>query len=136
MGFELIKQFPFVDAVVSGEGEGAWSQFIDNVFFSEPFKHREDVCFQTKLLNVQPQRESGSRLTDRDLVTLVVEDRLKSLQADPVSRLDSLPTPDYGDYFNQLALFDERESVHPRLLSSKLLAVAGGERASLHLLWT
>jgi ribosomal peptide maturation radical SAM protein 1 len=82
MGAETARQFPFLDAVVSGEGEEAFR----------------------KILIAARERRSFSGipgvLTRR---TFPVQGNCSTLATPTVRNLDDLPLPNYDDYFSQVA---------------------------------
>jgi ribosomal peptide maturation radical SAM protein 1 len=84
MGLKLMRQYPFIDYVVSGEGEIALTQLCRSLFDRKlPLPDSaniisKDVRFESSL--VQPQQ---------------------------IECLDELPYPDYDDYFRYLQKFSE-----------------------------
>jgi len=81
MGAETIRQFPFVDAVVSGEGDLVFPELVRRVLASEPVSGLPGVRTQDGI---------------------DAEFRLGSFPNAPMVRnLDDLPYPDYGDFFEQ-----------------------------------
>lgn len=80
MGLETIRQFPFVDAVVSGEGDGVVFQLITRLLSGDSCADLPGVvCRETAWTMLQLNN------------------------APPVADLDTLPIPDYGSYFAQRA---------------------------------
>ena len=83
MGAEVARQFPFVDAVVSGEGELVFPEIVRKV----------------------AQRESVSGLkgvyTADNVSAAFAANQYPSAQK--VAHLDDLPIPDYDDFFEQRA---------------------------------
>ncbi|MBI3932939.1 MAG: RiPP maturation radical SAM protein 1 [Acidobacteria bacterium] len=83
MGAETVRQFPFVDAVVSGEADLVFSELARRVLAGSDVRGLPGV---------------------RTLETVEAEFRTSSFPAPPVVRdLDALPYPDYSDYFEQFA---------------------------------
>ena len=81
MGYETLRQFEFVDAVVSGEGEFVFPEIVRRVLNAQPVTNLEGVfCRQPSELRVVHQ---GFRNTPT------------------VENLDSLPLPDYDEFFAQ-----------------------------------
>lgn len=77
MGREMIRQFEFLDAVVSGEGEVVFPILVDRVLRGGSV---EDLA------GVSSAADRAE--TDRDLTA-----------APRVARMDALPVPDYSDFF-------------------------------------
>lgn len=90
MGREVIRQFPFVDAVVSGEADLAFPELVRRVLNHESLAN---------LLSVFTQQENSA-----------------TGQAAAVENLDALPYPDYDDYFAQLETASFRSQLQPNLL--------------------
>jgi ribosomal peptide maturation radical SAM protein 1 len=82
MGKELVSQFTFVDAVVSGEADIVFPQMVRRVLNSQPISDLKGVY----------SREAKQRPMLSASVT----------HTDPVRDMDALPIPDYDDYFEQL----------------------------------
>lgn len=92
MGFELHRQFAFVDFVCSGESEQSFPALID--------------CIRR-------------RKAPADVPGIVYRDGAKSVATGSsglVEDLDGLPTPDYEDYFRDLAASGVNADVLPVLL--------------------
>jgi ribosomal peptide maturation radical SAM protein 1 len=94
MGLELVRQFPFVDAVLSGEGERLFPEIVTRVLAGEP-------C--DGLTGVYTPRSIGSR-------------RRAVGNAPIVTDMDSLPYPSYDDFFEQLRTVGLPTPDAPRLL--------------------
>ena len=75
MGPALVKQFPFIDAVVSGEGEPVFPVLVDRILTGQAITDLPGV-HTAAYTNATP-------LTER------------------VAGMDDLPIPDYGDFFEQ-----------------------------------
>jgi len=95
MGAEVVRQFPFVDAVVSGEGDCVFPELVQRVLDGQPV---------SDLQGVYTRQESG----DLPLVGQCVN-------AASVPDLDALPIPDYDDFFEQFTASGLGES-HPPLI--------------------
>ena len=91
MGAEVIRQFPFVDAVVSGEGDLVFPDLVERILAGNASIEMPGVYTQGGRLFVSPG--------DRYAWTPMVRD------------MDALPVPDYDEFFEQweLADLDERE---------------------------
>jgi ribosomal peptide maturation radical SAM protein 1 len=81
MGAETVRQFPFVDAAVSGEADEVFPELVRRVLDGTPFGDLEGVR--------TPQR-----------VNVEFEQRRFSTPR-PIQNLDELPYPDFEDYFAQ-----------------------------------
>lgn len=82
MGVEVIRQFPFVDATISGEGDIVFPQLVQRVLENKSISDLQGV------------------FTRENIEGLSLEG--KSLNAPSVSNMDTLPFPDYDDFFEQL----------------------------------
>jgi len=82
MGAEVVRQFPFVDAVVSGEGEVIFPKLVRRILDGEPFSDLQGVYAHDNL----------------DLLSS--QDRYPN--APSVVDVDDLPYPNYDDFFQQL----------------------------------
>lgn len=78
MGQQILRSFPQVDAVIQGEADVAFPEYVGR------FRRREDLDPVPGLL-----RRCGS-------------DIVAGARPMPVSRMDDLPYPDFSDYFIQL----------------------------------
>jgi ribosomal peptide maturation radical SAM protein 1 len=96
MGVETFRQFEFLDAIVSGEGELVFPEIVRRVLNSETVPHLEGVfCrrrFELPIVNQSP----GNTQT--------------------IENLDALPLPNYDEYFEQLGESSLEFSSKPRLL--------------------
>lgn len=81
MGVELVQQFPFVDAVVSGEGDIVFPQLVQRVLEGKSLNDLQGVYTRTGI----PSRNNG-----------------RYPSAPPLQEMDSMPYLDYGDFFEQL----------------------------------
>ena len=86
MGQEISRQFAFVDAVVSGEGEVVLPEIVRRVLAGQPLGHLPGVF--TRLRGALPMI-GQTAMTDCNALT--------------VENMDDLPIPDYDDFFAQLA---------------------------------
>jgi ribosomal peptide maturation radical SAM protein 1 len=82
MGAETLRQFNFVDAVMSGEGDLAFPNIVKNVLESQPQQFIEGVFTR--------KRFAFQVLQDHPRNTAIIEN------------LDALPVPDYDEYFDEL----------------------------------
>jgi ribosomal peptide maturation radical SAM protein 1 len=85
MGFETLRQFGFVDAVVSGEGDFVFPDLVRCVLHGEPISHLGGV-FSRRALPLLNQVSNSAAV---------------------VADMDTLPLPDYEEYFTQ---FNENRS--------------------------
>lgn len=85
MGAETIKQFPFIDVVVSGEVDAIIKDLI------------------TKLLNNQCVCSIQGVYTQDNIHFLGINESYPN--GPSIITMDNLPTPDYSDYFEQKAAF-------------------------------
>jgi ribosomal peptide maturation radical SAM protein 1 len=81
MGAETVRQFPFVDAVVSGEADNVLGDLVAHILGGEPIDDVPGV------------------LTRATADAVLSAGRLPATSS--VKDLDALPYPDYGDYFEQ-----------------------------------
>jgi ribosomal peptide maturation radical SAM protein 1 len=93
MGREILRAFPCVDAVVSGEGDRVFPQLVERVLSREPFGDLPGVH----------TRES---LTDAEVPG----------NAPTVLEMDGLPVPDYGDFFAQWEASEVQHQKSPVVL--------------------
>ncbi|MGH9429338.1 MAG: cobalamin-dependent protein, partial [Terriglobia bacterium] len=102
MGAELMRQFPFVDAVVSGEGDLIFPELVQRVLENRSL---------AGLQGVYSRADTGLK---------VLEGRYSN--APLVEKMDSLPFPDYQDYFEQW----ENSSIDKRLSPALLFETSRG----------
>lgn len=97
MGLELLRQFPFVDAVVSGEGDIVFPQLVRRVLDDQPFAQLHGVSTQA---------------TAAEWIGGQV------INAPSVLDMDALPLPRYDDFFAQWhgSGLSEAQLPPPRLL--------------------
>jgi ribosomal peptide maturation radical SAM protein 1 len=84
MGKETLNQFNFVDAVVSGEGDHVFPALVQRILAGKPVMNEDGVL----------TRNGSKRMLGQQMLPV---------NAPLVRDLDSLPIPDYDDYFQQLA---------------------------------
>ena len=93
MGREMVRQFDFLDATVSGEGEVVFPQLVDRVLRGERVDDLQGV----------------SSAVDR-------EGPARDITHGPkVGHMDALPVPDYSDFFEAWASSRVQESRDPQL---------------------
>ncbi len=93
MGREMVRQFHFLDAVVSGEGEVVFPQLVDRVLRGGSVDDLQGV----------------SSAVDRD------EAAREITHGPKVTHMDDLPVPDYTDFFEAWGRSRVRESREPQL---------------------
>lgn len=95
MGLETARQFPFVDVVVSGEGDLIFADLVERLLEGRALDGLRGV-YAPALLNFDGQ----------------------ATFAPPVDHMDDLPYPDFDDYFEQLenANLDFADIAPPHLL--------------------
>ena len=96
MGCELHRQFPFVDAVCSGEADHSFPALVRQVLDGAPVV--------------------GSDGPIRGIVYRAGGASVYTGQAELIRDMDSLPIPDFSDYFQALAQSTVAASVVPTLL--------------------
>jgi ribosomal peptide maturation radical SAM protein 1 len=95
MGAETVRQFPFVDAAVSGEGDLVVPELVERLLERRPLEGLSGVR-TPKEVQAQPPPPFWSG-------------------APIVHDLDSLPTPDYSDFFEQFRTSRFARSWQPAL---------------------
>ncbi len=83
MGAETLRQFPWVDALVSGEADLVFPELVRRVLAREPLRDLPGVVTQASIA--------------RDFA------HAAAVVAPPVMDMDALPDPDYSDFFEQFA---------------------------------
>ncbi|HYP28184.1 MAG TPA: RiPP maturation radical SAM C-methyltransferase [Blastocatellia bacterium] len=82
MGYEMVRQFGFIDAVVSGEADIAFPELVQRVLANRPVSGMQGVfCRARSPFNI-------------------LNEPLKNTPV--INDLDQVPVPDYDDYFEQL----------------------------------
>jgi len=112
MGRETAQSFPFLDAVVSGEGDAIFPQSWSTCSLEPRYRRQGPLS-----------KNRPGKATLRDPPSEI---------ADPIRNLDDLPYPDYSDYFDQLGRSGIRSmaSPHPTWFS-KRQEDAGGDSATI-----
>jgi ribosomal peptide maturation radical SAM protein 1 len=82
MGVEMVRQFPFIDAVVSGEGDIIFPQLVQRIVEDKPLTDLTGVYTRTGL----PASDKDGHYPN----------------APSVQDMDALPYPDFDDFFDQL----------------------------------
>jgi len=108
MGAETLRQFPFVDAAVSGEGDLVFAELVRRVTSSQPLDDMPGV------------RTRGN-------VAAAFRDNTFS-NAPSVMSMDELPYPDYDDFFEQFAASRMSRSCQPGLYFETSRGCWWGER--------
>jgi ribosomal peptide maturation radical SAM protein 1 len=93
MGVELIRQFPFVDAVVSGEAEIVFPQMVQSILAGKPPSGLQGVYTQ----NLQPTESTNEKYPNAHFV----------------HNMDDLPFMNYDDYYEQLEASDIKLPSNP-----------------------
>jgi len=109
MGLELARQFKFVDAVVSGEGEIVFPELVQRVRAGQSIADMPGV-YTHALARAQRNGDSLSH-------------------AARVPDLDALPLPDYDDYFEQWASYAAPDWKNPALPFETSRGCWWGERS-------
>ncbi len=91
MGLSIVKTFPVIDCVINGEGE-------------KPLLALAEAAMEGAMPSSKPTQGIVTRNTKHDEIEPV-----------QISDLDSLPLPDFSDYFGQLAAIEANKSFIPRL---------------------
>ncbi len=120
MGNEVIRQFDFVDAVVSGEADLVFPELVQRVLNGNPYADLPSVF--TRKIDGPDKLTTGS--TGKDNTALPVSpnasrssnpsEALKIAAA--VENMDALPFPDYDDYFDQFRATSFQAALQPNLL--------------------
>lgn len=113
MGAEMLRQFPFVDAVVSGEGDAVFPELVRRVLAGAP---HHDIQGVNTPVNSGFPASGKARFTTAPMV----------------QDLDSLPIPDCDDFFEQFAETDlglPPEALKPRLMFETSRGCWWGEKS-------
>ncbi|MGB0002106.1 MAG: RiPP maturation radical SAM C-methyltransferase [Candidatus Acidiferrales bacterium] len=102
MGFELVKSFPWIDYVCTGEGDEVAPRFLE------------------ELVRGGEARPVAGILRQGDCESLTTPA--------PVRRMDSLPVPNYSAYFEALSSSAIGASIQPRLLIETARGCWWGEK--------
>jgi ribosomal peptide maturation radical SAM protein 1 len=91
MGRTLFESFPWVDAVVQGEGERVLPALIQDWLSGQPVREQPGLCFR--------------------------DGQSDHVSAQPAVRIpmDEVPPPDYDEYFERLEASPLRDEIHPRV---------------------
>lgn len=108
MGVEMVRQFGFIDAVVSGEGDVVVPELVRRVLDGKSVRGMSGVL-------TRPAAKTGKPDPDH-------------LYAQHPCNLDSLPYPDYDDYYDQLLASGLRPRVGPFLLMETSRGCWWGDR--------
>ncbi len=92
MGIELHRQFPYIDYVFTSESDLSFPKFVTKALKKEPIEDTPGLV----------RRYSGMTKASEELCNINRD-------------LDSLPYPDYGDYFDQLNKFELVDQVIPKV---------------------
>jgi ribosomal peptide maturation radical SAM protein 1 len=84
MGKELIKKFPFIDIVVSGEGDDLFPELVSRIINQEDYNELPGVICKDNL-----------HLHSNGVISSPM-----------VKDMDALPIPDYDDYFEQFEYYN------------------------------
>ncbi len=109
MGAEVARQFSFVDAVVSGEGDIVFPQLVKRMLQKKSYDD---------LRGVYTSRNTNSLPADH-----------RYLSATSVRDMDSLPVPAYNDYFEQMNNSELDIYYQPRILFESSRGCWWGERS-------
>ncbi|MBI4670322.1 MAG: RiPP maturation radical SAM protein 1 [Chloroflexi bacterium] len=110
MGLELVRQFPFVDAAVSGEGEIVFPELVRRVLAGQVIGEIPGVYTQSYAARTTAD---GNSLT----------------HAEMLADLDALPLPEYADYFEQRAKCGDANLRPPQLPFETSRGCWWGERS-------
>lgn len=113
MGAEVARQFGFVDAVVSGEGDLVFPELVRRILEGRAYEDLQGVNTR----NTVGQATAGPP---------------QFTSAPMVRDMDSLPYADFDDFFEQLAAFDFGEETagwRPRVMFESSRGCWWGERA-------
>jgi ribosomal peptide maturation radical SAM protein 1 len=109
MGRELMRQFPFVDYVCSGEADDSFPALAHALFHAHPTGRRLSSIGGIAWREGEEIRHTG--------------------QAPLIRHMDTLPVPDYEDYFDNLEDSTVSASVVPVLLLETSRGCWWGEKA-------
>jgi ribosomal peptide maturation radical SAM protein 1 len=108
MGMEILRQFPCVDAVVSGEGDIVFPKLVERIMNRQPLAGLQGVH----------ARRGAAELPSVSL----------PCAAPPVREMDALPYPDYDDFFEQWRSSRVRKTCSPILLFETARGCWWGEK--------
>jgi ribosomal peptide maturation radical SAM protein 1 len=113
MSAEIIRQFAFVDAVVSGEGDLVFPELVRRVLSGQPF---DDMPGVNTHKNVSFSRLNGARFSTAPMV----------------QEMDALPYPDFDDFFEQFDQVDlglDKARTRPRIMFESSRGCWWGEKS-------
>lgn len=113
MGGEIIRQFPFVDAVVSGEGDIVFPQLLQRALARQSY---DDIVGVNTRANVSFSKLNGLRFTTAPMV----------------HDMDSLPYPDFDDFFEQFEAANlglDKQRNRPRIMFESSRGCWWGEKS-------
>ncbi len=123
MGNEVIRQFDFVDAVVSGEADLVFPELAQRVLNGKPYADLPSM-FTRKIDSLDKLTTGSTGHTGKDNTALPISssashssnpsEALKIAAA--VENMDALPYPDYDDYFDQFRATSFQAALQPNLL--------------------
>src|SRR5262249_9527274 len=108
MGAETARQFPFIDAVVSGEGDIVFPELVRRALDGRPLEGLPGVFTSA---NATAALTTGARAA-----------------APMVQDMDSLPIPDFSDYFEEFARSRYARGWQPGLFFESSRGCWWGER--------
>jgi ribosomal peptide maturation radical SAM protein 1 len=108
MGAETARQFPFIDAVVSGEGDLVFPDLVTRALEGRPLEGLPGVFTSA---NAEAALAGGARVT-----------------APMVQDMDALPLPDFSDYFEQFSRSRYEKEWQPGLFFESSRGCWWGER--------
>jgi len=94
MGREIARQFPWADAVVSGEGDRIFPELVERVHSGSSIDDLPGVYTRTNLALLDDPPRNAARIID----------------------LDALPYPDYDDFFDQWEASETGSRLAPLVL--------------------
>lgn len=106
MGTELMRRFPFIDIVVSGEGDHVFPLIVQRLRGGEALDGIDGAAFRRNGRIVFPENPIAR-----------------------IQKLDELPCPDYEDYFRTLRRTDLERSFSPMLLLETSRGCWWGEKS-------
>jgi ribosomal peptide maturation radical SAM protein 1 len=120
MGLELLRSFPYVDAVAGGDGETVLPALVGRLLAGGSPHDLGDLLArgdeEARTHDASPSDDAGRRL-----------ERAASDAA--VADLDSLPIPDFGDYFARLSGSPLRDDIEARVPFEASRGCWWGERS-------
>ena len=108
MGIEYLKKFPFIDAIISGEGDIIFKELVERILSGEQYSHLKGVICKGNLDTFA--------------------NKTHGVNAQSVQNMDSLPFVNYDDYFEQLKENNIDHLVHPRILFESSRGCWWGEK--------